>query len=638
MTNYLQHLLLSGKRFAFLLLLYTLSRLFFFLLNTAYFSEVTFLHLFIAFLAGIRFDIAAIAFTNIIFLLFLLPGNYKNTRTAQTIYMVLFIIINSSALLGNMADARFFEFINKRSTASVLSMFSNDTGMFLLLPRFLADYWYVALFWLLMVFALWRWLPQLKDTPVKSRTTPAQVVYQSSLFLLISALTVLGARGTGLKPISIIDAASYCELKLVPLVINTPFSLIKTVGANELAPLNYFSDEAITQIYNPVHHPDNAEPFTQKNVVILILESFSTEYCGFLNNGHGYTPHLDSILSKSLVFENSYANGTQSYEAMPAIIAGMPSLMDQPYSGSGYAGNVIESLPLLLKRMNYHTSFFHGGNNGTMGFSNFAGVAGIDHYYGRNEYNNDNDFDGHWGIWDEPFLQFFATSLNSFQQPFFSSVFTLSSHHPYLVPAAYNGKFPKGPLPVLESIGYADHALGRFFSTASGMPWFRNTVFVITADHAAQAISEEYNTSEGMYRVPLAIFDPSGSLKPEISDAYSVQQIDIMPTVLEMLHYPDPYFAFGNNMTDTTDHHFAISYINGMYQLVEEPWVMRFDKEKVVEFYNYRKKKDTGIHNANADNAVRQKYHAMESRLKAIIQTYNNSLSANKTYVQPDAK
>lgn len=636
MTNYLQHILLFVKRIAFLLLLYTLSRLFFYLLNYEYFSETPLMEILWAFLAGIRFDIAAIAFTNIIFVLFLLPGRYKNTRLAQSIYAVLFIFINSIALLSNFADARFFEFINKRSAVSVLTMFTNDSGMLKLIPRFINDYWYVALIWILSVIALWRWLPRLLPS-VKVKTTALHGVYQSLLFLLVSGLLVLGGRGAQLKPVSIIDAAYYTDLRLVPLVINTPFSLIKTIGAGELKTVKYFEEEYLTTLYNPERYPDNSGKFSRKNVVILILESFSAEYCGFLNNGKGYTPHLDSILARSLVFERSYANGTQSYEAMPAIIAGIPSLMDQPYSGSGYAGNVIESLPQLLKREGYHTSFFHGGNNGTMGFSNFAQVAGIDHYFGRNEYNNDKDFDGHWGIWDEPFLQYFAASLTKVPEPFFSSVFTLSSHHPYLVPPRYKDKFPKGSLPILESIGYADYALDKFFKTASGTTWFKNTLFVITADHSAQAIDPEYNTSEGMYRVPIAIFDPAGNIKPGKVTSYSVQQIDIMPTVLEVLDFPQPYFAFGNDMTDSTAGHFAISYINGVYQLIEEPWIMRYDKEKVVEFYNYHTPgeiKNSTSGSGTYTAAERQQFHAMENKLKAIIQTYNNRVSANRTYIQ----
>src|SRR5690606_14279042 len=139
----------------------------------------------------------------------------------------------------------------------------------------------------------------------------------------------------------------------------------------------------------------------------------------------------------------------------------------------------------LLGEKGYETAFFHGAPNGSMGFSAYMQLAGIKNYYGKNEYNNDDDFDGIWGIWDEPFMQFMAKKLDTFKQPFFSSFFSLSSHHPFKVPEHYAGKFPKGQLPLHEPIGYVDNALRQFFNTASKSEWYKNTLFVIVADHAS---------------------------------------------------------------------------------------------------------------------------------------------------------
>ena len=112
-----------------------------------------------------------------------------------------------------------------------------------------------------------------------------------------------------------------------------------------------------------------------------------------------------------------------------------------------------------------------------MGFDNFAYAAGIDEYYGMNEYVKNKDFDGNWGIFDEEFLQFYATKLNSFKEPFVSSVFTLSSHHPYTIPEKYKGKFRKGPLKILEAVSYSDFSLRQFFKTASKMSWYENKTY-----------------------------------------------------------------------------------------------------------------------------------------------------------------
>jgi phosphoglycerol transferase MdoB-like AlkP superfamily enzyme len=635
MKSYVQHVWLFLKRILLVLLLYSISRLLFFILNKEYFSDVSFLHFLGLFTAGIRFDMAAIAFTNVIFLVLLIPGEYKNQPWVQKTGIVLFFTVNMIALSGNFIDARFFDFINKRSTSSIFGLFGTNRDVWLTVPLVMVDYWYVTLLFAVMMFIFWRCIPRLKAEKVlKESLNVKAVLLQTMIFAGLFGMALLGARGTGLKPMGITDATRYADLKEVPLVINTPFSIIKTLDNENLKEVRYFPADTLKTIYNPVHqYVSNG--FKGKNVVVIILESFSKEYCGALNGGKGYTPCLDSILSMSLVFENAFANGTTSYEAMPAVIAGIPSLMDRPYSGSNYADNIIGSLPSLLRKKGYHTSFFHGGNNGTMGFDNFARVAGIETYFGRNEYGNDKDYDGHWGIWDEQFLSYFANKLNTFQQPFFSSVFTLSSHHPFEVPEPYKNIFREERLPILKSVRYADFALGKFFRTASGMPWYGNTLFVITADHAAQAMDDKYNSTTGMFAIPIAFFCPGDTSLKGASQVLA-QQIDIMPTVLGYLGYEDAFFTFGENLLDSSTRHFAISYVDGIYQLVEGDYVMLFDGSRVTSFYNRNTGEDDRKVNDPAtikDAFARAAFINMENRIKAIVQTYNGSLVQNQMMV-----
>ena len=138
-----------------------------------------------------------------------------------------------------------------------------------------------------------------------------------------------------------------------------------------------------------------------------------------------------------------------------------------------------------LKAHGYQTSIFHGGNNGTMNFDVFSQHVGFEHYYGRTEYDNDADYDNKWGIFDGPFLQYFANNLDTVSQPFAAIAYTLSSHHPFTLPAGfalpsdiYNwSSFEK-------TVYYTDCALRDFFKTAAKKAWFGHTLFVITADHA----------------------------------------------------------------------------------------------------------------------------------------------------------
>jgi phosphoglycerol transferase MdoB-like AlkP superfamily enzyme len=127
-----------------------------------------------------------------------------------------------------------------------------------------------------------------------------------------------------------------------------------------------------------------------------------------------------------------------------------------------------------------------------MGFLGFGNILGYNHYYGKTEYNNDEDFDGVWGIWDEPFFQFFSKTLTTKKQPFMATLFSVSSHEPYKVPEKYKNKFPKGTVNIHESIGYTDYALKQFFATAKKQPWYNNTIFVFVADHCNMIAYDEY--------------------------------------------------------------------------------------------------------------------------------------------------
>jgi phosphoglycerol transferase MdoB-like AlkP superfamily enzyme len=399
-----------------------------------------------------------------------------------------------------------------------------------------------------------------------------------------------------------------------------------------LEEMKYFSGDEVEKIYTPVHFPekDSTKPFKKDNVVVIVLESFGKEAVGGYNkdldNGmyRGFTPFLDSLMTLSKVYWNSFANGRKSIDALPSVLAGIPNGTD-PFVLTPYASDSLHTLPQILNDEGYNSSFFHGAPNGSMGFKALMNLMGIQQYYGKDEYNNDDDFDGIWGIWDEPFFQFFADKLNTFQQPFFSTIFSVSSHHPFKVPEKYKGKFRKGKLPVLECISYTDFALREFFAKASKSEWFKNTLFVITADHATVSYHPEYQNAWGDVAIPILLYHP-GDTAFAGKDSGIIQQIDIMPSVLSYLHYDKPYVAFGKNVFDSTSLNFAVSY-GGGYRWIEDDYILFFDEKKSKSLYNY--KRDRLFH----ENLLKKQptiAAKLETHVKAFIQQYNNRLLKNQ--------
>jgi phosphoglycerol transferase MdoB-like AlkP superfamily enzyme len=324
----------------------------------------------------------------------------------------------------------------------------------------------------------------------------------------------------------------------------------------------------------------------------------------------------------------SVSNGRKSIDAMPSILASIPSL-ETPYIISHYANNQINGLPSLLKKKGYYTAFFHGAPNGSMGFDSFAKLAGFDVYFGLDQYPKKDDFDGMWGVWDEPFLQFFASELDSFHEPFMASVFTISSHHPFEVPTKYKGKFKKGPAPIVEVVGYTDYALKEFFNKISGSKWFNNTLFVITADHTNESFHKEYQNDYGVYSIPVIFYKPGSNLKGVRNRI--AQQIDIMPTVLNYLNYDEEYIAFGNDLLNDSIESFAFNTNGSTYNIYMKDHLLEMIDNKPVSLFNY--KQDTYLQNnlLGKDPVLEQ---VMEEKLKAIMQTYNGRLIRNDMTVK----
>ena len=639
-TNYTRNILVVLLyRITIVMLVLSLSRIGFYIFNFRMFPDITSLQFLNILRGGLLFDISAAVYINSIFIFFsIIPFDFRYNRLYQKILSYLFFITNGFALFMNGADYLYYRFVLKRATADVFQTFGNEDNLVKLFFKFQLDYWPVVLFTFILIF-LMVWLYN-RIKPVRPEPRNRILYHLVNLLMvpLVAGLVVIAARGGykhSTRPISISNATKYVENpRDVAIVLNTPFSIIRTFDKKNLVRYEFYEPAKLREIYDPHFSYQPGEAFKNENVVILILESFAREYIGSLNKDlddgryKGYTPFLDSLISKSLTFDVSLANGKKSIDAMPSILASLPSL-ETPYIISHYANNTINSLPGLLKPQGYYSAFFHGAPNGSMGFDSFARMAGFDDYFGLDQYPDTKDFDGMWGVWDEPFLTFYANKLGTFRQPFLASVFTISSHHPFKVPEHYKDRFPKGPAPILEVIGYSDNSLRKFFKIASGQPWFKNTLFVITADHTNESVRKEFQNNYGSYSIPIIFYRPDGELqgiKHKIA-----QQIDIMPSILSYLNYDGEFIAFGNNLFDETKESFAFNTAGSTYQIFKNDHLLNMVDNKPVGLYNFKSDRLLEKNLVNKDTLVQKD---LETLLKAVIQTYNSRLIDNDLVVK----
>lgn len=553
---------------------------------------------------GIRYDGSAIAYTNVIYvILMLLPVLAKERRWWQTMCKWIYVVINSLAVVANLCDAVYSQYTGRRTTSTFFSEFSNENNLGTIFLTELVNHWYLVLLGAALIAMLWFFYTKPKGSIEADGHDGRRRYYvvQSVALFFALPLALVAMRGgiiNTYRPVSLTDANQYVnQPNEAAIVLNTPFSVIRTIGKTSFEVPQYFDDDALEALYSPLHIPDSSVVPTRRNVVVIIVESLGREYIGFYNRGldggayRGYTPFVDSLLSQSLTWQETFANGRTSIDGMPAVLASIPTFVE-PFFFTGYSLNKISGLPGELGKLGYSSAFFHGADNGSMGFQAAARAMGFEAYYGRNEYDADSrfggeaDFDGTWAIWDEPFLQFFATKMGEMREPFVTAVFTASSHHPFVIPEQYRDIYPEEEMVMHKCIRYADNALRRFFETASRQPWFQNTIFVLCSDHTNMSNHDYYLSPIGLFRGPVLIYDPSGQLPRGVQPGIA-QQIDIMPTVLGIVGYNRPYVAFGKDLLATpADSTWTVNYSGGIYQFLQGDTLTQFDGSRVVGTYN----------------------------------------------------
>ena len=608
------------KRISALLLIYFFSRLFFFINNSTLFLEnenvYTPISVFLLLFESIRFDLSILLYINsIVFILLLFPSNLSLKLWYTKIVNYVFIICNIPFIILNNIDIEFFQFNQKRITYDFIDFILLGNDFLQILPSYIIQFWPIVILSAIQIYILFR-ITDIKPLRIKRKF---KSLFKSSLiFLLASFLFVIGARGgTQLKPLKIINAGEISNSNLSSLILNTPFCFLHSYNDSKLIKYNYFNSRDIDSIYNPKKVNLN-KLMDKKNVVIIIMESLSKEFVGYYNNT-GLTPFLDSLSEYSLVFNNTFSNGLRSIEALPAITASIPTLSNTPFITSSYSQNTFNSMASLLNTKGYSTSFFHGGTRGTMGFYGYCKKAGFDKYYGLEEFDNDDDYDGTWGIYDEPFFNFFANKLNVESQPFFTTFFSLSAHPPYSLPKKYQNTFKDGELEIHKLIQYSDFSLKTFFNKVKYEDWFSNTIFHITADHTSpKSVNSKYKNKIGRYSIPMIFYAPSLELIGV--DSIITQQIDIMPSVLDLLNFDHDYFSFGESVFDKKG--WAIHYNNKRYCLITENGILNNRDTVYKNFSDWKLKIPIQLDNIS------------KNQLQAIKQVYSNTMYNNNLIIK----
>ena len=618
----------------------SVSRWLVYLFNLQFFHQLALGESFGLYAKGMRFDLSVIMALNLpLILYYCFPSRRIINKVAQRIIDWIFIVTNSVAIFLNFMDIVCFHFFGKHMTRSFFGQIGRSEELsWGIIGQVVFDYWYLIVIFVLFVLTInvVTRFTRLRE-PIKEAEPiwmPRQMV---SLGVMMALAFVAWRGGLQAEPINMATARRYTDPQNAPILLNTPFCLAHG-SETQLTERHQFADDTSTFIHKNL----TANRFLTNdtlindtlpaNVVLIIMKSVGQEMIGHYNPAHRYslTPFLDSLMAQSLTFDGR-SNSRRSLEAFPALLASLPSLMNTSFLSSPYAQNDFDAFAQHLKNQGYNTIFMHGGNNGVMGYDQFSRRAGFKNYFGRTEYGDDSDYDGRWGIYDGPFLQYAAKTLNRQHEPFATAVYMLSSRYPYKVPKDF--VFPEESYywtGFEKTVYYSDCALRDFFATASQMPWFRNTLFVITSDYSnSEHFQPEYSNIWGMYAIPVAFYWPAkieAQRCPEIA-----QQIDLGPSILSALNIGDTLFSFGRNLFDTLSEPAFISYYNLTYQYCDGTYLVQSDGETPFGIYKPH------IDPLLTDNLIdRLQCPDIFEKQYRLVQEYNNRMIYNKLTVKKE--
>ena len=577
-----------------------LCRTAFYLYNAAVLGPLTWAEAWPLLAGALKFDTASVVYADGVFILLsLLPLPLRERRWYRAVLFWYYVAVNAVLVVAtNLADTVYFRYTQKRFTADEIFFADNDNSL-QLVGKFMAENWYLVLLWIALTALLaWGYRRRVREESIFSRGW-AYYIGNTVIFAAAAGLSVAGMRG-GMtrmtRPITLSNATLYtADSGKANLILSNPFCILRTIGsAGSVKYKKHFAPEELARRFTPVHQPADSTVvnLAGRNVVVFIMESMSAEHSAYLcpevyadREVKGFTPFLDSLMQNGLVFKRMYANGTRSIQAMPSVLGSLPSFRT-PFVLMPQSLGESRQLPAMLADKGYATLFFCGSEHGSMGFGAYARSAGVERLVSREDYearHGTGDFDGYWGIWDEPFLQFMGEELAATPEPFFATLFTLSSHHPFVVPEQYAATLPDGYTRIHKGVAYDDQAFRRFFHRFGGEEWFRRTIFVFVADHvSSEKFAEKTRSYPGNMHIVGFIHTPDGALQGEVREV--TQQLDIMPTVLGLTGNTEPYFAFGRDVLNEPQRpRWSVSYDGKFRALTDDGAVVLDDSGTEVQ-------------------------------------------------------
>ena len=550
MTRFTKSALLFGLS----LLLFGIFRALLLWLYPAQFDDLGLREVALAFVHGVRFDASILA---VVFIVPLLLMNFPLRvvqRPGWFNFFAWLLYVLTLIMLGILvSDLIYFGFISRHLGNEIMLL--GDDGGFVFEMALGSYKWVVLTFGIgaALLFAVWRKI-------LTYKLAPARFMAVKYLVMLLG-LIVIGRGGFTNKPISTIDAFTTGETRFGNLVLNGVFTAAH--ASNNSKSINHHFmplADALRTVRGETAPVDPEFPLltrypphkTNYNIVFVMLESWDPKYIdSYGANNLKLTPNFDALAAQGLKFDNFYAAGQRSIEGTQAVLTGLPVLAGMPVIGSGLELSNISRLGSIARSNGYSTLMVQSAQRVSFRMSSIASATGFDQFYGMEDIpmlRNYPDPQGARFGWDYETLMFFKNKLDTLSAPFIGMVFTGTTHIEY---ARLGKQFelrphsPTGEDGFLNTLYYADWSVGEFLKAARQSPWFDNTVFIFCADHT-WGHYQKAGTFVEKFRIPFLIYAPA-IYKPQVLATVG-SQLDVMPTIIDILGFDQPFAALGESL------------------------------------------------------------------------------------------
>lgn len=588
----------EGKSFTIFVLRYTAFWLLYFLLCRSVFifyhahqtGSLSGMAITGIYLYGLRMDLSAAAYLGVVpFLLWffntLLPFSWaKRIVTAYSAVML------AVAALITTSDLQIYKIWGAKLNAQAISYLRFPVEALASMsssPLFLLVALCAAL--TLAGYLLYRAM-LLRLSFAAAPRSPVRLLARLFFFVVVSGMLVLAIRGgTGLAPMNPGFAYFSNNQFANHAALNTSWNLmydLKHYFRHKNNQFHYMSagemHERVERLISAssANDTESVLSMARPDIVVIMLESWTADVIGALGAEKGIAPFFDQLAAQGVLFTDFYANGYRTAFGIAAVLSGFPST---PEGSILNRPNKMERLPTLAERLKangYTTSFYYGGDTNFDDMNAFLVHSRFDTITGKSSFQA-KDMNSKWGVHDNVLFDRVQTDLARLPEPFFSAMLTISSHEPFDVPMASVFKGNDTAQKFKNAVHYTDQSLKAFFAQAQRQPWFKNTLFVLVADHGCGHLSKSGDgVNAERYKIPLLLYgDVIKKQYRGTKNTLTGSQADIAATLLAQLRIKHDDFSWSNNLFNSHRTNFAYYNFAGGFGFVTPQRAVTFNAQ-----------------------------------------------------------